>query len=75
MACPRCGSTNLWDDNLWWGCDDCGYAGNESGGTMTFAKNKPGLARTVKEVNERAGLTQSDYMPRVVPNDDDDDDY
>lgn len=73
MACPRCGSNNLWDDNLWWGCDDCGYAGNESGGTMIFAKNKPGLARTVKEVNERADLTQSDYMPHVVPNDDDDD--
>lgn len=20
MPCPRCGSNNLWDDNLWWGC-------------------------------------------------------
>ena len=22
--CPRCGSTNLWDDNLAYGCSDCG---------------------------------------------------
>lgn len=67
MSCPRCGSNDLWDDNLWWGCNACGYAGNESGGTMFFAKDKPGLARSVREVNERAGLTPLDYMPRLVP--------
>ena len=21
--CPRCGSKNLWDDNLAYGCNDC----------------------------------------------------
>jgi hypothetical protein len=35
---------------------------------MLFAKDKPGLARTLKEVNERAGWTPFDYMPRLVPN-------
>ena len=50
MSCPRCGSNDLWDDNLWWGCNTCGYAGNESGGSMIFAKNIPGLARSVAEV-------------------------
>lgn len=27
MPCPRCGTHNLWDDNLWWGCygKDCGF--------------------------------------------------
>jgi hypothetical protein len=53
MNCPRCGSSNLWDDNLWWGCDDCGYAGNESGETMIFAEDRPGLPRTVEEVERR----------------------
>lgn len=66
MSCPRCGSNNLWDDNLWWGCSDCGYAGNESGGTMIFAKDKPGLARTVKEVDQRAGLSSTSYAPKLV---------
>lgn len=23
MPCPNCGSHNLWDDNLAWGCHDC----------------------------------------------------
>lgn len=68
MSCPRCGSNNLWDDNLWWGCNDCGFAGNESGGTMIFAKDVPGLATTVREVNEKAGLTAIDYMPHLVAN-------
>lgn len=22
--CPHCGSSNLWDDNLAWGCNGCG---------------------------------------------------
>lgn len=25
MPCPRCNSHNLWDDIMWWGCDDCGW--------------------------------------------------
>ncbi len=50
MACPRCGSNNLWDDNLWWGCNDCGYAAGPDGPTFIFAKDKPGLARSVSEM-------------------------
>ena len=23
--CPKCGSTNLWDDNFWTGCSDCSW--------------------------------------------------
>jgi hypothetical protein len=68
MSCPRCKSDDLWDDNLWWGCNHCGYAANETGGTMAFAKDIPGLPRTVKEVDECAGLTPLDYLPRLIPN-------
>ena len=31
MACPQCKSNNLWDDNMWWGCNDCGWM---NGGTV-----------------------------------------
>lgn len=53
MPCPRCGSEKLWDDNLWWGCDDCGFASNgsgSSGGTFILAKDKPGLPRNLEDV-------------------------
>lgn len=50
MACPRCGSNDLWDDNLWYGCNKCGYASGPDGGTMLFAKDVPGLMRTVRGV-------------------------
>lgn len=67
MSCPRCGSNNLWDDNLWWGCNDCGFAGNENGGTMIFAKDLPGLPRTVRETEEKAGWTALSYIPVLLP--------
>lgn len=50
MSCPRCGSQDLWDDNLWWGCNHCGYACGPDGGTMMFAKNIPGLALDLKDI-------------------------
>lgn len=25
MPCPKCGSTDLWDDMLWWGCNSCDF--------------------------------------------------
>lgn len=25
MPCSRCNGHNLWDDIMWWGCDDCGW--------------------------------------------------
>lgn len=25
MPCPKCGSHNLWDDMMWWGCIDCHF--------------------------------------------------
>lgn len=25
MPCPNCGSHELWDDNLAWGCYDCEF--------------------------------------------------
>lgn len=28
MPCPKCYSHNLWDDIMWWGCDDCGWMTN-----------------------------------------------
>jgi hypothetical protein len=41
---------------------------------MIFAKDKPGLAKTVKEVNQRAGLTNYDYTPKLVRIDEETDD-
>ncbi|MFP3746986.1 hypothetical protein SB816_28270 [Achromobacter sp. SIMBA_011] len=55
MSCPRCGSPRLWDDNFWWGCEDCGFATNGTGsasGTMIFAQDKPGLPRSLEEVRK-----------------------
>lgn len=23
MGCPKCGSTDLWEDNFWSGCNKC----------------------------------------------------
>ena len=66
MSCPRCGSNNLWDDNLWWGCDDCGYAAGPDGGTMILAKDKPGLARNLKDI---PGSQERPFI-WVVPKDD-----
>jgi hypothetical protein len=34
MPCPSCGSNDLWDDMMWWGCNGCGWT---NGGT---ARNK-----------------------------------
>ncbi len=28
MSCPRCGSHDLWDDDLWWGCNRCDFMSN-----------------------------------------------
>lgn len=50
MTCPRCGSRSIWDDNLWYGCNACGYAAGPDGGTMLFAKRKPGLADNLKDI-------------------------
>lgn len=27
MPCPKCGSHDLWDDLMWWGCNICGWFG------------------------------------------------
>ena len=50
MACKRCGSKNVWDDNMWWGCEDCGYAEGPDGPTMFLAKKKDGLADNLKDI-------------------------
>ena len=67
MSCPRCGSNNLWDDNLWWGCEDCGYAAGPDGGTMLFAKKKPGLANHLKDI---PGSSDPGFI-YIVPDDGD----
>lgn len=50
MACPRCGSNDLWDDNLSWGCNPCGYMNVAGQGSMILAKDKPGLARHSRDI-------------------------
>jgi hypothetical protein len=62
VSCPRCSGTDLWDDNLWWGCNHCGFAchgTNEP--TFFFAKDLPGLARSVEEMKERGQWPLLDY--------------
>jgi len=50
MACPRCGSSDMWDDNMWGGCNDCGYACSmETGPTMAFAKPSSTLPNVTRE--------------------------
>ena len=51
MSCPRCSSNDLWDDNLWWGCNHCGYAVGPDGPTAFFMKKMPGLPDDVNEVH------------------------
>lgn len=63
MSCPRCSSDDLWDDNLWWGCNYCGWAMGPDGPTMFFAKDKPGLARHLKDIPTPMNII------RVVPDD------
>jgi hypothetical protein len=60
MSCRRCGAgeDKLWDDNLWWGCSVCGYAEGPDGPTFFFAKDQPGLARSVDEMKARGQLPQ-----------------
>jgi hypothetical protein len=75
MSCPRCGSNNLWDDNLWWGCNDCGYAAGPDGGTMIFAKDKPGLARNLSDIpGSGPGIHNMPYLVPNEPQNDSDDD-
>ena len=26
--CPKCGSSDTWDDNFWWGCNRCSFMQN-----------------------------------------------
>lgn len=26
MSCPHCHSNKIWDDNLHWGCENCGWS-------------------------------------------------
>lgn len=56
MSCPRCSSNDLWDDNLSWGCNKCGYAATPAGPTFLFAKNSPDLARSVDEMVKRGQI-------------------
>ncbi len=28
MACPKCGSSDTWEDNFWSGCNKCGWMSN-----------------------------------------------
>jgi hypothetical protein len=69
MSCPRCGSNDLWDDNLWWGCNSCGYAGNESGNTWIFAKDLKGLSRSEQELKEQKIRQTGYYSPYPRDND------
>ena len=41
MACPKCGSHNLWDDNLSWGCNDCPFMSVAGSGPMIVNKYDP----------------------------------
>jgi hypothetical protein len=58
MTCPRCGSDDRWHDNLWWGCNHCGFACHSDPAgvaepTFIFAKDLPGLAKSMEEMKAR----------------------
>jgi hypothetical protein len=50
MSCPRCGSQDLWDDNLSWGCNHCGWMMSPDGPSMLLARDLPGLPRHLKDI-------------------------
>lgn len=56
MSCKRCGSNDLWDDNLAWGCNKCGYLEVDGRPSFILAKDKPGLARSVDEMGYRKSI-------------------
>ena len=60
MTCPRCGSNRLWDDNLSWGCEDCGYMENAGRPSFILARDKPGRPRSVDEMRQRGYRVQED---------------
>lgn len=40
--CMRCGSNNLWDDNLSYGCNNCGaFYGQDTNPPPRLIKEKP----------------------------------
>lgn len=69
MSCPRCKSSDIWDDNLWWGCNACGYAASPDGPSFIFAKDAAGLARSVDEMKNRGQIPRnhSGGFIEVVP--------
>ncbi len=50
MSCPRCSSDDLWDDNLSWGCNHCGWMMSPDGPSMILAKDMPGLAKNLRDI-------------------------
>lgn len=63
MACPRCGSNKLWDDNLSWGCDSCGYMETAGRGSFLLAKDKPELPRSLDEMRRRGPAPEQKDIP------------
>jgi len=67
MPCPNCGSNNLWDDNLAWGCFDCpwfttGGVQNVADSRDRFNEQQPSKAKPTKVPNVAASTA-----PPVAP--------
>ena len=68
MSCPRCGSRDIWDDNLSWGCESCGYMENDGRPSFLVAKDKPGLPRSVEEMKSVKEIKRVDPFTFFTPN-------
>lgn len=75
MPCPNCGSHNLWDDNLAWGCFDCpwfttGNVQNAPDSRDRFNEPQPTKAKPTKVANVTASSappsSSSDLIPDVL---------
>lgn len=64
MSCPNCKSTNVWDDNLHWGCNNCSWS-SLAGLNPTRTPSNPNDAY---EVRQRP-IDYDEYHSRCVDKD------
>lgn len=55
MPCPKCGSNDLWDDNLAWGCSRCRWftTGNVRNTYSTYDRFQPEICSEPPKERER----------------------
>jgi hypothetical protein len=64
MSCPKCGSNNLWDDDMWWGCKDCSFMSNMVRNNLS---PQDVFNRGTQHEWRGTKYLQSDGRPKVYP--------